>query len=849
MKKIYEIALSSLMLLTLAGCTLMLDVMPEEEEKPEEEVDLDKVGFDKPYTQVVEGLGSCTYQYDDSTKVFVREMFDYIVDVDEDTIIYLADNIPSELLIQPGFYVSRGSCLEFPYGLMHKVVDLVHRNGMYEMHMLRVTEKEIFKKYELRISAELDLSTAESYESPSNSTRSSKGGEDGVHAVSWSLFKEIPAPISKKSAYSSKLRMPRRHTTRADDDSPKNLFRASYNSNKDGCFSFEFPEASNDKIWVPAGSVNLAPLFEKLKFSDTVKGILSAFFFQLTITDIGGNPKFEDYKNIYYDDDGYKREYERQEKTETTKYGFSLKGGVDLAKLGAMGRDAAWQFFKKDVLGKNSPLGTVFDRYYAVDFIIPVISVPATVRFKFNPDLIVMTEGEHTWELDRGTIQTTTEFFDGKEQKPEEKTIREGKGLCNFDFLKDGYLYVKALIGIEAMIGVGSSKTDAVGAGLYLEPSWQWTFNDNSTKNGDIHIYNENPITYESKVDIYFKAGAWKLKPTGEEAWWFGTTWLLKTAWPETENALPDFCNFWPTIPVENLMNPISNKISVTYTMDKLGKYIRSFWPGLLTSDRFYPGIHVYERDGEGKIKGNPKRFYDTNKNIKKDETYEFEVGLFGDERDKSYIVVPVIAQESRVLGTYWDTEYHELRYAAKTVEKEKYAELRPVDLILLKSTETPTYGLYKFDFMMNAYNVEMIKTNGWTDVIAIFNVWRYDKAMDHWKLLGRMRKQIKDLLQPGKIGYDLIGQFGIEYTEEEKENSDNYEFYLTAGLFHELLSGSFYDFIHLVKDGISCYERMDRNAEDPDVYSLRIKLVDGASGSSRGLTRIDVQSKGGDIK
>ena len=121
-----------------------------------------------------------------------------------------------------------------------------------------------------------------------------------------------------------------------------------------------------------------------------------------------------------------------------------------------------------------------------------------------------------------------------------------------------------------------------------------------------------------------------------------------------------------------------------------------------------------------------------------------------------------------------------------------------------------------------------------------MFDVWRYDKSMDHWKLINSMRKDFPHVLTPGKIAYDLIGELRIPFTDEEQEDPDRYDFYLTASLYHTLHSGGDHDFIHIVDNGISKYERHDAYPPEHNVYSKIIKLNRNMVwGEARNNTRI----------
>lgn len=133
-----------------ASCTLVMDDLPADENIKAYAEDLETVGFDEPYTQETE-YGDITFQYSDSTLVLKKAAFDYLVKVDGDTTLYFTDNIPKELLIQPGHYVSMGCSRTLPEGLCNKVLSLIHENGMYKMVTTRAQQEDVFDQFETNL--------------------------------------------------------------------------------------------------------------------------------------------------------------------------------------------------------------------------------------------------------------------------------------------------------------------------------------------------------------------------------------------------------------------------------------------------------------------------------------------------------------------------------------------------------------------------------------------------------------------------------------------------------------------------------------------------------------------------
>lgn len=880
MKKIYEIALSALMLLALAGCTLMLDVMPEEEEKPEEEVDLDKVGFDEPYTMEVEDMGDVTYQYGDSTKIFVREMFDYIVDVKLDSVIVLSDNVPQELLIQPGYYVSRMSCLEFPYGLMHKVTNLVHRNGTYEMYIEPARQDDVFKVVKMHITTYVNFGSG--LPEDINDSLFEEVKEEGIpergvkcfrmkkqadpiygKEVDWHDFKRMPKPISTKSPFSRKLK---RMATRATEnlEPEESVERIAKLELSDGTLNWYFSSDYVDKL-----SFNLTEFIKNEKVKNFLHAVNWVFVAnskkvtQVQITEepqMGKDGKSHSWKQVITDVD--------EKMTFELEGDYVLSNMLDILKadkVGATGEDATLSI--RDYLKKESGLDLLpFGKWKSKTkkVLVGPFPVPLCFRWKFSPDIIAGIKGKLQVDFDNGETQGTVQYLDGEEIELDDDqktvTIRKPTGFKNWRGSFSAYLKMSLALDfgggaqldatpviVHDGISMRVETTQKAGlyAGLHVEPSLTLTYTgflgDGDTPDTD-HI-NENYEAIDGKIEIYGKVGAYIDSNDGEEKHWLG---INTKSWeiPVFKRYMyPEFVNLSPIIGVKDQQHDAGNynMLNASYQFDRMGISYDLFTSSTVKK-RLHPAVNIYETDGSGNIVGEPV-YRLIGDQMTDYGMHSFSRELLPSQKNMEFVMVPTIYDPID------KPHFREYRYAATRFSKEKSVELRPMDLILLKSSENEQRGQYKFDFMINTYNVDMISKVGWTQVAAVFGVWRYDKAMDHWKLIGRMRKEFKDMLQPGKIAYDLIGQFEIQYTDEEKENKDNFEYYLTAGLFHELLSGGFYDFIHLVKGGVSSYERMDRYTTDPDAYSFRIKLVDGAEGESRGLTIIDIKTTSGNIK
>lgn len=182
MKRVGYILL--LPVLTLSACSLVLD----EYDDPQERVNLEEVGFDEPYTQKTE-FGDITFQYADNTEVLREEALDYLVKVEDDSVLYFTDNIPQRLLVPEGKYVSMGCKEQLPHGLCSEVLSLTHENGMYRMVTSRRTYGEVFKQMDIDIFVDYDQQTpffADEYLEEQGMINE-RGDTDSVF-TDWALF-------------------------------------------------------------------------------------------------------------------------------------------------------------------------------------------------------------------------------------------------------------------------------------------------------------------------------------------------------------------------------------------------------------------------------------------------------------------------------------------------------------------------------------------------------------------------------------------------------------------------------------------------------------------------------------
>ncbi len=212
MKRFFNIIFVALASFSFGGCTLMMDDL----EKEEENVDLETVGFDKPYTEKTE-FGDVTFQYGDSTQVLRKKALDYLVEVDHDTILYFSDNIPKDLLVPVGKYVSMGCNEKLRHGLCSKVISLTKENGMFRMETTRVCQTKVYKQFDVDISLDYDQQMAFDPEEYLEEQDATYMENDTVTVFTdWAFFgKDV---VERKEAEIRKRIQAKRALTRADNN-------------------------------------------------------------------------------------------------------------------------------------------------------------------------------------------------------------------------------------------------------------------------------------------------------------------------------------------------------------------------------------------------------------------------------------------------------------------------------------------------------------------------------------------------------------------------------------------------------------------------------------------------------
>ena len=129
-------------LLLLAGCTLYMEEPPE---IPEAER-----GFGEPYTEKNDSV-EVTYQFHDGVKSFTQSMGDeYIVMVEGDSVVYLSNSTPEELVPYVGDKFFAMDCKATPIGLMGIVTKSERTNGLIRVELQDCAIDDVFEDLEIK---------------------------------------------------------------------------------------------------------------------------------------------------------------------------------------------------------------------------------------------------------------------------------------------------------------------------------------------------------------------------------------------------------------------------------------------------------------------------------------------------------------------------------------------------------------------------------------------------------------------------------------------------------------------------------------------------------------------------
>lgn len=128
----------------LIGCVSLFSCMKED---PTLNDDITK-GFGSVASEKIDG-GTISYQFRDETKVLSKSDLNYLQEIIDDTTLIFSEDMPSELVPQPGDILSSRITDKTPYGLGNKVISVKKVGNAYVVETEPATLEEIFQDLEV----------------------------------------------------------------------------------------------------------------------------------------------------------------------------------------------------------------------------------------------------------------------------------------------------------------------------------------------------------------------------------------------------------------------------------------------------------------------------------------------------------------------------------------------------------------------------------------------------------------------------------------------------------------------------------------------------------------------------
>ncbi len=223
MKKIAFGSLTLTLVAMLASCTLYLD---------EPEYDESDYGFDEPVTEQTD-LYEVTYQFNEGVHYIQQEPVDDYILMRDDSIVYYAENTPSDLLPHMGEIIYSGFCNMFPDGFAREVIAMEKENGMYKLSCKKANLDDVFKELELDLNVEIDPDAPNPDDNESQTRASSDIRNDLADAkvysksVNWSFSLDAPTFQNLKAIYNKNLT----ESEARQRDATKKKYGISYDGN------------------------------------------------------------------------------------------------------------------------------------------------------------------------------------------------------------------------------------------------------------------------------------------------------------------------------------------------------------------------------------------------------------------------------------------------------------------------------------------------------------------------------------------------------------------------------------------------------------------------------------------
>lgn len=584
--------------LLLTSCTLSMEdwAVPEEQK-----------GFDEAET-VENEFGTMTYQFKDGVRSITENIQEYIVEVEDDSIIYFMDNTPSEWLPRVGDKVAAMCSPVIPFGLNHKVIDVRDVGGIYKVTCTKATRSEIYEKLVIDLDYEVATPDVPMYDSLYLDSLGIKGEDLVIEDLS--LLEDYYGTESM-----AKANKPRRaykknaswKRTRAALELPNEILATR-------------GEKSSDSVmhW------HLA----KLTFTERTTGLKFA---------LDGELEKHSVQRIVYKEDkekDYKKQVTTDKSYDIWKASATLTKGKDVfdahddqtAKSLKELKQALKNLAPSKPAGKKTMVGG--------KILCPIPAMPA-ISLAINLEGNVSFEGaiciDATIKHYHPQTESAYEYKDGEEIYHPTKTIKEGYVTVD-DYKAYGSLtlsaQVRAGVGVEITgTGIGGD----IGVGITAKLTAKSPFLDVQQLIDDetMTLVDDNPhITVES---YFFVDASIYFSPGGFEVFKAAHTLVQKNLFKETLYPLPKVdkkkTSFTYKIMDEDENLTRNNRYTILTEFSNL-------WVLGLPSERCYPRLRMYVGGYEGECTSLPEDDRKGNeRNVEKGTSYQytryFETGKY----------------------------------------------------------------------------------------------------------------------------------------------------------------------------------------------------------------------------
>ena len=230
MKKIFLWSIIISVVTLQTSCSLYL-------EEPDE-VKENRNGFDEPVTESTD-LYDVTYQFNEGVHYIQQEPVDNYILMRDDSIVYYAENTPTELLPHKGEVIYSGFCGMFPEGFAREVIGVEKENGMYKLLCKRTNFDKVFKDLDLNLNVEIDPNQPGPDEDDTMESRASNDIRDDLgeakiysQSVDWSFTLNATSFENLKKIYNKNIT----DKEVRERDAKKKKYGVSY----DGNLKFDF---------------------------------------------------------------------------------------------------------------------------------------------------------------------------------------------------------------------------------------------------------------------------------------------------------------------------------------------------------------------------------------------------------------------------------------------------------------------------------------------------------------------------------------------------------------------------------------------------------------------------------